>query len=68
MGWALIRGWVLINFSYLQDGRLFEVGRLIGLSFHNCKSCVYNCDDLVSMCVCDEVYTATTETGATQTM
>ena len=24
--WALIRGWVLINFSYLQGGRLFEVG------------------------------------------
>ena len=22
----LIRGWALINFSYLQDGRLFEVG------------------------------------------
>ena len=24
-GWALIRGWALINFSYLQGGRLFEV-------------------------------------------
>ena len=22
----LIRGWALINFSYLQGGRLFEVG------------------------------------------
>ena len=25
-GWALIRGWVLINFFCLWDGRLFEVG------------------------------------------
>ena len=24
-GWALIRGWALINFFCLQDGRLFEV-------------------------------------------
>ena len=24
--WALIRGWALINFSCLYDGRLFEVG------------------------------------------
>ena len=24
-GWALIRGWALINFFYLQGGRLFEV-------------------------------------------
>ena len=27
-GWLLIRGWALTNFSYLQGGRLFEVGRL----------------------------------------
>ena len=27
--WALIRGWALIKFFYLQGGRLFEVGRLI---------------------------------------
>ena len=26
MGWALIRGWALINFFCLRDGRLFEVG------------------------------------------
>ena len=26
MGWAFIRGWALINFFCLQDGRLFEVG------------------------------------------
>ena len=26
MGWALIRGWALINFFCLWDGRLFEVG------------------------------------------
>ena len=26
VGWALIRGWALINFSYLKGGRLFEVG------------------------------------------
>ena len=26
LGWAPIRGWVLINFFCLQDGRLFEVG------------------------------------------
>ena len=25
-GWALIRGWVFINFFCLWDGRLFEVG------------------------------------------
>ena len=25
-GWALIRGWALIKFFCLQDGRLFEVG------------------------------------------
>ena len=25
-GWALIRGWELINFFGLWDGRLFEVG------------------------------------------
>ena len=24
-GWALIQGWVLINFFCLYDGRLFEV-------------------------------------------
>ena len=26
LGWALIRGWTLINFFCLYDGRLFEVG------------------------------------------
>ena len=26
VGWALIRGWALINFFCLSDGRLFEVG------------------------------------------
>ena len=26
MGWALIRGWALINFFCLWNGRLFEVG------------------------------------------
>ena len=34
-GWALIRGWVLINFFCLWDGRLFEVGansRLVAYS------------------------------------
>ena len=25
-GWALIRGWALIKFFSLQDGRLFEEG------------------------------------------
>ena len=30
--WALIRGWALINFSYLQGGRLFEVGAYSRLS------------------------------------
>ena len=25
-GWALIRGWELINFFHFLDGRLFEVG------------------------------------------
>ena len=28
-GWALIRGWALFNFFYLQGGRLFEVGLLV---------------------------------------
>ena len=26
VGWALIRGWALINFFCLWNGRLFEVG------------------------------------------
>ena len=26
VGWAVIRGWALIKFFCLQDGRLFEVG------------------------------------------
>ena len=26
VGWALIRGWALINFFSLWDGRLIEVG------------------------------------------
>ena len=26
VGWALIRGWALIQFFCLRDGRLFEVG------------------------------------------
>ena len=30
-GWALIRGWALINFCYLQGGRLFEVGTYLRL-------------------------------------
>ena len=25
-GWVLIRGWALIKFFWLKDGRLFEVG------------------------------------------
>ena len=25
-GWALIRGWALINLFRLKDGRLFDVG------------------------------------------
>ena len=25
-GWALIRGWALIKFFCVQDGRLFKVG------------------------------------------
>ena len=31
VGWALIRGWALINFSYLKGGRLFEVGAYLRL-------------------------------------
>ena len=26
LGWAFIRGWALINFFCLKNGRLFEVG------------------------------------------
>ena len=26
LGWVLIRGWALINFSSLEEGRLFEAG------------------------------------------
>ena len=28
-GRVLIRGWALINFFYLQGGRVFEIGHLI---------------------------------------
>ena len=37
MGWALIRGWALINFFCLQDGRLFEVGANSRLSAYSNK-------------------------------
>ncbi len=33
--WVLIRGWGLINFSYLQGGRLFEVGAYSRLGANN---------------------------------
>ena len=36
-GWALIRGWVLINFFCLQDGRLFEVGAISRLGAYSNK-------------------------------
>ena len=36
-GWALIRGWALIKFFCLQDGRLFEVGANSRLSAYSNK-------------------------------
>ena len=35
-GWALIRGWVLINFSCKKDGQLLEVGE-IAFKHTKCK-------------------------------
>ena len=37
MGWALIRGWALINFFCLKDGRLFEVGANSRLGAYSIK-------------------------------
>ena len=37
MGWVLIRGWALINFFCLQDGRLFEVGANSRLGAYSTK-------------------------------
>ena len=37
MGWVLIRGWALINFFCLQDGRLFEVGANSRLGVYSTK-------------------------------
>ena len=36
-GWALIRGWALIKFFCLQDGRLFEVGANLRLGAYSNK-------------------------------
>ena len=36
-GWALIRGWALIKFFCLQDGRLFEVGANSSLGAYSNK-------------------------------
>ena len=37
VGWALIRGWALINFFCLQEGRLFEVGANLRLGAYSNK-------------------------------
>ena len=36
-GWARIRGWALINFFFVQDGRLFEVGANLQLGAYSNK-------------------------------
>ena len=36
-GWARIRGWALINFFCVQDGRLFEVGANLQLGAYSNK-------------------------------
>ena len=41
MGWALIRGWAVINFFCLLDGRLFEVGASSRLGAHSNKYGMY---------------------------
>ena len=41
MGWALIRGWALINFFCLKHGRLVEVGAnsRLGAYSNKCGNC-----------------------------
>ena len=41
-GWALIRGWALIKFFCLQDGRLFEVGANLRLGAYSNKYGIYS--------------------------
>ena len=41
MGWALVRGWALIKFFCLQDGRLFEVGANSRLGAYSNKYGIY---------------------------
>ena len=36
-GWVLIRGWALIKFFWLKDGRLFEVGANLRLGAYSNK-------------------------------
>ena len=50
MGWALIRGWALINFFCLSHGRLFEVGANSRLGAYSNK---YGTYDTSSMVVAD---------------
>ena len=37
VGWASIRGWALINFFCLKDGRLFEMGANLRLRDYSNK-------------------------------
>ena len=41
MGWALIRGWALINFFCLKDGRLFEVALIRGWALILLNTVIY---------------------------
>ena len=51
-GWALIRGWALIKFSFcLQEGRLFEVGANSRLGAYSNKYGILNAVTL-NMCNC----------------
>ena len=43
MGWALIRGWALINFFCLWDERLFEVGANSRLGAYSNKYGIFLC-------------------------
>ena len=46
-GWALIRGWALINFFCLWDGRLFEVGANLRLGAFSNKYGISRASDVV---------------------
>ena len=48
MGWALIRGWALINFFCLWHGRLFEVGANSRLGAYSNKYGIFTSPVVIS--------------------